>query len=66
MPSRCRGGIAEERRRPQPMMNGMEKSDSVIVCAGQRPDQVGWSPTGARVGGAISKSGGNASLAGVS
>ena len=33
MPSRCRGGIAEERRRPQPMMNGMEKSDSVIVAA---------------------------------
>ena len=39
---------------------------SEIVCAGQRPDRVGWSPTGARVGGAISKSGGNASLAGVS
>ena len=38
----------------------------VIVCAGQHPDRVGWSPTGARVGGAISKSGGNASLAGVS
>jgi hypothetical protein len=47
------------------MMNGQEKSDSAIVCAGQRPDQVGSSPTGARVGGAISKSGGNASLAGV-
>ena len=66
MPSRCRGGIAEERSNPQPMMNGMEKSDSVIVCAGQHPNRVGWSPTGARVGGAISKSGGNASLAGVS
>ena len=66
MPSRCRGGIAEERSNPQPMMNGMEKSDSEIVCAGQHPDRVGWSPTGARVGGAISKSGGNASLAGVS
>ena len=25
MPSRCRGGIAEERSNPQPMMNGMEK-----------------------------------------
>ena len=24
MPSRCRGGIAEERSNPQPMMNGME------------------------------------------
>ena len=66
MSSRCLGGIAEERRNPEPMMNGMEKSDSVIVCAGQRPDRVGWSPTGTRVGSAISKSGGNASLAGVS
>ena len=36
-----------------------------IVCAGQRPDQVGSSPTGAQVRSAISKSGGNASLAGV-
>ncbi len=33
MPSRCRGGIAKERRNPQPMMNGMEKSDSAIVAA---------------------------------
>ena len=66
MPSRCRGGIAEERSNPQPMMNGVKKSDGAIVCAGQHPDRVGWSPTGARVGGAISKSGGNASLAGVS
>ena len=32
MPSRCRGGIADERRNPQPKMNGMEKSDSVIVA----------------------------------
>ena len=32
MPSRCRGGIAEERSNPQPMMIGMEKSDSVIVA----------------------------------
>ena len=42
----------------------MENSDEVIRCAGQRPDQVGSSPTGARIRGAISKSGGNASLAG--
>ena len=48
------------------MTYGMEKSDEGIVCAGQRPDRVGWSPTGARVGGAISKNGGNASPAGVS
>ena len=66
MSSRGRSGIAKERRNPQPMMNGMEKSDSGIVCAGQRPDQVGSSPTDARVRGVISKSGGNASLAGVS
>ena len=32
MPSRCRGGIAEERGNPKPKMNGMEKSDSVIVA----------------------------------
>ena len=32
MPSRCRGGMAEERNNPQPMMNGMEKSDLVIVA----------------------------------
>ena len=37
-----------------------------VVCAGQRPDRVGSSPTDARVRGVISKSGGNASLAGVS
>ena len=42
----------------------VEKSAEAIVCAGQRPDQVGLSPTGARVRGAISESGGNASLAG--
>ena len=42
-----------------------KESDSAIVCAGQRPDQVGWSPTGARIRSAISESGGNSSLAGV-
>jgi hypothetical protein len=47
------------------IMHGNEKSDEGVVCAGQRPDQVGLSPTGALVGGAISKGGGNASLAGV-
>ena len=36
-----------------------------MLCAGQRPDQVGSNPTGARVRGAISKGGGNASLAGL-
>ena len=36
----------------------------LVVCAGQRTDQEGWSPSGARMRGAISESGGNASLAG--
>ncbi len=45
-------------------MDAGEESDRAIVCAGQRPDQVGWSPTGARVRGAVSKSGGNAALDG--
>jgi hypothetical protein len=33
------------------------------VCAGQRIDQEGLSPSGSRMRGAISKGGGNASLA---
>src|SRR5262249_54600403 len=37
---------------------------AVIVCAGQRAGQEGSSPSGARMRGAVSKSGGNASLAG--
>ena len=46
------------------MMQGMEKSDEAVLCAGQHPDRVGSSPTDARVRGVISKGGGNASLAG--
>ena len=45
-------------------MHAHGKSHGSIVCAGQRPDQEGWSPSGARMRSAISKSGGNASLAG--
>jgi hypothetical protein len=45
-------------------MNGRGKSDGPVVCAGQRTDQEGLSPSGAQMRGAISKSGGNASLAG--
>jgi hypothetical protein len=45
------------------MMYGREKSDPAVVCAGQRPDQEGSSPSGARMRSAVSKSGGNASLA---
>ena len=32
MPSRSRSGTAEGRRNPKPMMNGMEKSDSVVIA----------------------------------
>jgi hypothetical protein len=38
-------------------------SDRVTVCAGQRPDREGSSPSGARMRGAVCKGGGNASLA---
>ena len=41
----------------------MRESDRVVRCAGQRPDQEGSSPSGARMRSAVSKSGGNASLA---
>jgi hypothetical protein len=44
-------------------MHDSEKSDSAIVCAGQRPDREGSSPSSARMRSAVSKSGGNASLA---
>ena len=40
-----------------------EKSAEGVVCAGQRTDQEGSSPSGARMRGAISESGGNSSLA---
>lgn len=46
------------------MMNGLEKSDSTVVCAGQRVVQEGSSPSGARMRGVISERGGNASWAG--
>ena len=35
-----------------------------VLCAGQRMNQEGSSPSGARMRGAVSKSGGNSSLAG--
>ena len=40
-----------------------EKTAEVVVCAGQRADQEGSSPSGARMRGAVSKDGGNASSA---
>ncbi len=45
-------------------MHVLEKSDCAVVCAEQRIDQEGSSPSGARMRSAISKSGVNASLAG--
>ena len=50
----------------KPDVNAMEKSDIGVLCAGQRSSQEGQSPSGSRMRGAISKSGGNASLAGES
>ena len=52
-------GYVDVLRVPAPVL------EEHVLCAGQRPDQVGSSPTDARVRGVISKSGGNASLAGV-
>ena len=46
------------------MMNGLEESDSVVVCAGQRVVQEGSSPSDARMRSVISERGGNASRAG--
>ena len=57
------GGSAERRKRSDARREARSRS-RLIVCAGQRPDRVGSSPTGARVRGAISKGGGNASPAG--
>lgn len=45
------------------MMNGPEKSDSAIRCAGQRVVQEGSSPSGARMRSVVSERGGNASRA---
>ena len=39
-------------------------TDRSVLCAGQRMNQEGSSPSGARMRGAVSKSGGNSSLAG--
>lgn len=44
-------------------MNARGKSDSPIVCAGQRIVQEGSSPSDAQTGGVVSKGGGNSSPA---
>ena len=46
------------------MMHEHGKSDGPVVCAGQRDGQEGSSPSGARMRGAVSERGGNASRAG--
>ena len=43
---------------------GARESEDCIVCAGQHIAQEGSSPSGARMKSAVSKSGGNSSLAG--
>ena len=50
----------------KPHMHGGGESYSGVVCAEQRVDREGSSPSGARMRGAVSKSGGNSSLAGKS
>jgi hypothetical protein len=48
------------------LMHGGGESYGGIVCAEQRVDREGSSPSGARMRSAVSKSGGNSSLAGKS
>ena len=50
-------------RRPRGHLTAWQKSAEGVVCAGQRPDREGSSPSGARMRSAVSKGGGNASLA---
>ena len=47
-------------------MHAGGESDGCVLCAEQRVDREGSSPSGARMRSAVSKSGGNASLAGKS
>ena len=49
---------------PQGTLTTGQKSAEGVLCAGQRMNQEGSSPSGARMRGAVSKGGGNASLAG--
>jgi len=59
----CEDGSVKARNRTTDM-HVLEKSDCIVVCAERRTVQEGSSPSGARMRGAISKGGGNASLAG--
>jgi len=62
-----REGPASEARRPAWTRRARARHAGVrgaIVCAGQRPDPEGSSPSAARMRGGVSKDGGNASSAG--
>ena len=59
----CFVSPARRLRRSRGRLTAEQKSAEGIVCAGQRPDREGSSPSGARVRSAVSKGGGNASLA---
>lgn len=65
-PAGRRAGGAGKAKRRNPAVNASEKSDTSAACAEQRVVQEGSSPSSARMRGAVSKSGGNASLAGES
>ena len=55
-------GILQRRTR-EGQRRRMQMADGFVVCAEQRINQEGSSPSGARMRSAVSKSGGNASLA---
>ena len=55
-------GTSGEPMRPKVLMHRLG-ADCLVVCAEQRMSQEGSSPSGARMRSAVSKSGGNASLA---
>jgi len=59
----CVKGI-DERRTTKRIETDDRASEHFVVCAGQRVNQEGLSPSGARMRGVISKGGGNALLAG--
>ena len=59
----CRVSPLRRLRRPRGPLTARQKSAEGVVCAGQRPDREGSSPSGARMRSAVSKGGGNASLA---
>ena len=59
--------VSESRLRAErSVLTGRQKSAEGVMCAEQRVAREGSSPSGARMRSAVSKSGGNASLAGKS